>query len=72
MTHHSLIPPHARPWARPVYAGLGHRTDVIAAVSMAAAADVRRVSGRNYVAVLANGVEPNGWTRASARLASMA
>jgi glycosyltransferase involved in cell wall biosynthesis len=61
MTHHSLMPPHVRPWARLVYAGMSHRTDVITAVSMAAAADVRRVSGRSDVAVLPNGIELNGW-----------
>jgi glycogen(starch) synthase len=60
ITHHSLIPPRLRPIARFVYTTLRQRADVVSAVGVAAAADASRVSGRDDVAVLPNGVELNG------------
>jgi glycosyltransferase involved in cell wall biosynthesis len=60
ITHHSLISPHHRPFARLVYAAMRQRADVVSAVGVKAAADASRVSGRNDVAVLPNGVELNG------------
>jgi glycosyltransferase involved in cell wall biosynthesis len=56
-TNHSLIRPALRPIARLIFLGSGHRADVVSGVSRAAVVDARRVSGRDDVRVLPNGID---------------
>jgi glycosyltransferase involved in cell wall biosynthesis len=56
-TNHSLIRPALRPVARLIFLGSGHRADLVSGVSEAAAVDARRVSGRDDVRVLPNGID---------------
>ena len=65
LTSHSLLRGAVFPIAAAALAFDG-RTDVIAGVSRAAAADLAAASGRRDVLVLPNGVEPSEWARVDA------
>jgi glycosyltransferase involved in cell wall biosynthesis len=56
-TNHSLIRPALRPIARLIFLGSGNRADIVSGVSKAAVVDARRVSGRDDVRVLPNGID---------------
>lgn len=66
LTSHSLLRRAVFPVAAAALAFDG-RTDVLAGVSRAAAADLAAVSRRRDVLVLPNGIDPSAWARPDAR-----
>lgn len=68
-THHSMLrdsPTLPAAWL--TYCLFSHRATIVTAVSEAAAADARRVSGRRDVAILPNGLDRSRWTAETDRV----